>query len=314
MILDRLQSHGIRITSITEKLHVIHGKNRSRTPFANAFLVLDKTHVLMDSGCGLDIIRTLADEVGIDLVINSHSHLDHTAGNHLLQEISGSGIMVPAECRDTISRADLMAVRFVGEPLKHIWMETYPSMTGFKDFTINATFAHEQEINTGTMRFIALHTPGHLDDHYCFWEPDERILMGFDIDLSPFGPWYGNPECDIPAFKQSIIRVQAMPSEIYLSSHARPLKNPYIVKRLNAYVSFFEERDKQILSLFSSGQGMNMEEMVKRSPFYDADHSQLDRMLWFGEEQMIRKHLEGLIEKGLVIQEGELFRITGSRP
>jgi glyoxylase-like metal-dependent hydrolase (beta-lactamase superfamily II) len=309
MVLDRLRSNGIRITSITERLHVIHGRNRSRTPFANVFLILDKKHVLMDSGCGPEIIQTLADEVGIDMVINSHSHLDHTAGNSLLQEVCNSEIMVPLEGSDTISRAELMALRFVSEPLVRIWMETYPPMTGFRDFTINSTYSHGQEISTGTMRFIALHTPGHLGDHYCLWEPDEHILVGFDIDLSPFGPWYGNPECDISLFKRSIDEIRKMPSEIYLSSHARPLKNPYIAKRLNAYSSFFEERDGQILDLLASGQPMNMEALVKLSPFYAADHSQQDMMLWFGEEQMIQKHLEGLMEEGLVMQEGESYRL-----
>ena len=309
MIIDRLQTKGIRITSITDMLHVIHGKNRSRTPFANSFLVLDKKHVLLDSGCGPEIIQALSTEVGIDLVINSHSHLDHTAGNFLLQEISGTEIMVPAEGEETIARADLMALRFVGESLAQIWMETYPPITGFKDFTINSTFSHGREISTGAMRFIAMHTPGHLSDHYCLWEPDERIFIGFDIDLSPFGPWYGNPECDINLFKRSINEIQAIPSETYLSSHARPLKNQYIARRLNAYALFFEERDKQVLGLLTSGRPMNIEELVKLSPFYSADHSEPDRMLWFGEEQMILKHLYRLMGKGLVVQDGELFRI-----
>lgn len=309
MILDKLTAQGIRITSITDRLHVIHGNNRGRTPFANAFLVLDKVNVLFDTGCGHDIIGKILSLTGIDRVYVSHSHLDHTAGSRLIQDLSGAEIVVPAEAGSSIAQTELLAVRFVGEPLVKVWMETYPPITGFQDFTIGSTFSHGQEISTGSLRFVALHTPGHLIDHYCLWEPDERILLGFDIDLSPFGPWYGNPESDIPAFRRSVVEIQALPAETYLSSHARPLKTPYIAKRLNAYASFFEERDEQILGLLARGELKGIEEIVRLSPFYSADHSQHDRMLWFGEEQMVKKHLQALLERGLIVQENDLYRI-----
>jgi len=311
MILDKLTAQGIRITSVTDKLHVIHGNNRGRAPFSNAFLVMDTMNVLFDTGCGLDIIEKLCSVVRIDRVFVSHSHLDHTSGNWLLHKISGSEIMVPEENSDTIATAGLLALRFVGEQLFTPWMETYPSLTGFKDFTYTSTFNQEYEFSTGSLQFVALYTPGHLNDHYCFWMPGEKILMGFDIDLSPFGPWYGNLECDIELFKNSIAQIMEIPAEVYLSSHARPLKEPYIKKRLHAFAAFFEKRDRQILDFLSQSPLMGIEDLVRLSPFYDADHASVsDELLWFGEEQMIRKHLEGLLERALIVQEGELFRLA----
>jgi len=46
MILDKLNAQGLRITSVTDKLHVIHGSNRGRSPFCNSFLVLDRMNIL----------------------------------------------------------------------------------------------------------------------------------------------------------------------------------------------------------------------------------------------------------------------------
>jgi glyoxylase-like metal-dependent hydrolase (beta-lactamase superfamily II) len=309
MILDKLTAQGIRITSVTDSLHVIHGNNRGRSPFCNAFLVLDTVNVLFDTGCGPDIIEKLCAEIRIDRVLVSHSHLDHTSGCQMIDKTSGAEIMVPGEDSDTIATAELLAMRFVGDQLFTTWMETYPALTGFKDFTITSTFSHEYEFSSGSMSFVALYTPGHLNDHYCFWVPDEKILMGFDIDLSPFGPWYGNPECDIAMFKNSIARIMEMPVEVYLSSHARPLKKPYIKKRLHTFGAFFEERDRQILELLSQSPLVAIEDLVRLSPFYDADHASVsDELLWFGEEQMILKHLDGLMDKGLVVREGERYR------
>jgi glyoxylase-like metal-dependent hydrolase (beta-lactamase superfamily II) len=311
MIPEKLTAQGIRITSVTDKLHVIHGNNRGRSPFCNAFLVLDTVNCLFDTGCGPDIIEKICSEVRIDRVFVSHSHLDHTSGCWMIDKTLGSEIMVPEEDSDTIATAELLALRFVGEQLFTTWMETYPGLTGFRDFTITSTFSHEYEFSTGSLSFVALYTPGHLNDHYCFWVPDKKILMGFDIDLSPFGPWYGNPECDITLFKNSIARIMELPAEVYLSAHARPIKNPYIKKRLHAFRAFFDERDRQILGLLSQSPLMGIEDLVRLSPFYDADHASVsDELLWFGEEQMILKHLEWLLEKGLIVQEGECYRLS----
>ncbi|HVN72909.1 MAG TPA: MBL fold metallo-hydrolase, partial [Desulfomonilia bacterium] len=263
---------------------------------------------------GHDIIKKICAEVPIDRAYLSHSHLDHTSGSRLLQDSFNTEIMVPEENSDTIATAELLALRFVGEQLFTAWMETYPPLTGFENFTVTSTFNQELEFSTGSLRFLALYCPGHLNDHYCFWVPDKKILLGFDIDLSPFGPWYGNPECDISLFKNSLAEMMEIPAEVYLSSHARPLRKPYIMKRLQSYSAFFEERDCQIMGLLSQAPPMGIDDLVRVSPFYDADHASVsDELLWFGEEQMIRKHLEGLIEKELVVQEGELFRISDKR-
>ena len=77
------------------------------------------------------------------------------------------------------------------------------------------------------------------------------------------------------------------------------------------YTAFFEERDRQILGLLSQSPLVAIDDLVRLSPFYDADHASVsDELLWFGEGQMILKHLEGLMEKGLVVREGERYRVS----
>jgi len=305
---EDLARAGIRFTEITDRLFVIHGNNRSRSPFSNAFLVVDTVNVLFDAGCGAGILETLCATVRVDRLFLSHSHLDHTAGSKLVSRLASSEIMVPEQSSESISSADLLARRFVGEELAPLWMETYPPLTGFEDFDISGTYDHAYELATGHMRFTAIATPGHLEDHYCFFEPDLGILLGFDIDLSPFGPWYGNPESDIEAFRSSIAHIRGLDVQVYLSSHARPLKPPYIERRLSAYEQAFDERDSQILGILSEVSSMTLEEIVRRSPFYDADHANLaDELLWFGEEQMVLKHLERLVSRGMAARHGTLY-------
>jgi glyoxylase-like metal-dependent hydrolase (beta-lactamase superfamily II) len=305
-----LTNLGFRAIEVTDMIFVIQGGNRGRSPFSNTVCVLDRTRMIMDTGSGHDIVRRLRDEVGIDRVVLSHSHLDHTSGTWLFEPGSGTDVSVPREGADTITSADRLAIRFVGEPFADIWKSTYLPMTGFKDFAFSSKHADGTEFSLGNNRFIALHAPGHLDDHYLLWEPDRRILIGFDIDMSPFGPWYGNLESDITLFKQAIAMIRSLPVEIYLSSHARPMKGPHFKKRLAQYEATFEERDRLVLDAMPLGRPVSAGDITDASPIYNADHSMLkDAMLRFGESQMVEKHLLDMASRGLVQAEKPgLFR------
>jgi len=308
MDIDNLRALGIKATTINDKIHVIHGKNRSRSPFSNAILVLDKIHVLMDPGCGLDILEKLSRTIGIDLVITSHSHPDHTSGAWLLQEKAHADIAVPQEHSQSISKADKLAVRFVEDDLAQLWKKTYLPGIGFKDFTPTKTFSHGEEFALGETCFTALHTPGHLEDHYCLFEPDQKIVIGFDIDLSPFGPWYGNPESNIEQFQQSVETVSNLPAEVYITSHSKPIKGAYIPKRINAFIKAFSDRENLLLDRISTHDGTTLEEIIMESPIYEIDHTCPDKILKYGETQMVTKHLRALVKKGKIVHRDGKYR------
>jgi glyoxylase-like metal-dependent hydrolase (beta-lactamase superfamily II) len=296
---------GLRATDITGTISVVQGNNRGRSPFSNTVCILDRTHMLMDTGCGHDIIGKLREDLGIDRVILSHSHLDHTGGTWLLSTDGRTEISVPSEGAGSISKGDSLALRFVGQDLAKDWKELYIPITGFRDFSFSSQFSNGTEFPLGENRFIALHAPGHLQDHYCMWEPDRKILIGFDIDMSPFGPWYGNPESDIALFLQSIAMIKSLPVEIYISSHARPMKGPHFMKRITQYEATFEARDRIILDLLPPDRPVSLDEVVDKSPIYTADYTlHPDKMLRFGETQMVEKHLLRLASRGLVELDG----------
>jgi glyoxylase-like metal-dependent hydrolase (beta-lactamase superfamily II) len=302
---DILSTLGLKATAITGTISVIQGSNRGRSPFSNTVCILDRTRMLMDTGCGHDIIGRLREGVGIDRVILSHSHPDHTSGTWLFSPDAGTDVSVPREGADSISSADRLALRFVGQDLAQLWKDTYLPVTGFHDFTFSSQFGNRAEFPLGENRFIALHAPGHLDDHYCMWEPDRKILIGFDIDMSPFGPWYGNPESDIALFRQSLDMIKSLPLEIYISSHARPMKGPHFMKRIAQYEAVFDARDLLVLNAMPPDRPVGLDEIVDRSPIYLVDYTlHPDRMLRFGEEQMVEKHLLGMASRGLIEADG----------
>ena len=95
---------------ITDHITLIKGKNQGRFPFSHSILIEDDITALIDTGCGIDYLNQLKSDV--DIVIKSHSHPDHTAGNWVF---TGIPLTVPQEEGDFNSDITKLSVRYAGE-------------------------------------------------------------------------------------------------------------------------------------------------------------------------------------------------------
>ena len=307
MPIEKLRSHGIKITDIDEQVHIIHGLNRSRSPFSNSFLITDEINLLLDVGCGISIIETILENINIDLAVLSHSHPDHTSGSWVLNQ-AGTSLIVPCENADSIGNTDKLANRMVESELSETWKKEYLPATGYRDFTFAGTFSDGHEFSTGKLKLKAISTPGHTNDHYCLWEPEKKLIFGFDVDLSPFGPWYGNPESDIGLFIKSIAKIKALPFETYISSHARPVNRAHALRRLEIYESVIDFRDCLILDLMQLERPVRPADITWISPIYGCDYkTKMDEILFYGETNMISKHLLRLADMGRITIVNDTF-------
>ncbi len=285
------------LQQISNNVFLVKGSNNGRFPFSHSILIFSGSNeaVLIDTGCGIKILKKLKDLFHIYRIINSHTHPDHSAGNWFFQEDVES-IEVPLQGFNTSGNILALSNRFTepGEIAKY-WRDHIPSIMGMKNCKPTQSFDNKSVFDFGEVTLLPIHTPGHTIDHYCFYEPDEKILFSFDIDLTSFGPWYGHRESSIPQFKNSIDKLMKLEVKTLVSSH-KGIITRNIYGELANFYKRFDERSEKIRALLKDGI-ISIEQLVERKPIY-GEFPYAEQILKFWEEQMIRKHVVEIQQKG----------------
>ncbi len=282
------------LTEIAPSIFLVEGEKRGEFPFSHSILIHDEVTALIDTGCGIERLQRLKEEYPPDLVINSHAHPDHIAGNWLF---AGLPLLVPRQSFHYCGRIQEMSERFTGpEVMAQRWRKYIREATGFRDALPTDHYEDGHSFRFGSVELLALHCPGHTRDTYCFLEPREAILFSFDIDLSPFGPWYGHPDSDIAQFEASIRRVSDLKPRMVVSSHMGII-NDGLQERFQAYLDVFAQREARIIEFLS--QERRLEEMVDRPLIY-RDFPYAPQLLRLWQKNMLQKHLRRLTQRGLV--------------
>ena len=287
------------LTQVSGPIYLVEGKNRGRFPYSHSILIRTEYagDVLIDTGCGIEVLSELKLHTNIQTVINSHTHPDHSAGNFVFSE-NGSSLSVPVESIETAGNIVALSHRLT-EPgdLAIYWQKFVSETLGFIDYHPTDTYDESTLFQFDDVTLMPIHTPGHTMDHYCLYEPDRKILFSFDYDLTGFGPWYGHRESSITEFIASIDRLLELDIECLVSGHKGVITNG-IREGLLAYARVFDERDELIYSLIRDGAS-SVGELVDRSPIYGG-FPYAEPLLRYWEGKMIELHLERLINKDRV--------------
>ena len=288
--------------SVTNRIFLIHGKNRAKFPYSHSVLIMGEETVLIDTGCGIETLKQIKKEYDVSYIINSHTHPDHSAGNWVFND---RPIHVPQEGFETSGDMMALSERFVGRGLGGVWREFVKSI-GFKNCRPTHSYNKQKMFNFGEITLKPIYSPGHTKDHYCFYEQKERILFSFDYDLTSF-PWYGHAESSLAEFKQSVQKLKALSPRIVVSSH-RGIISENLDAEFDRFQRTIDERDQKILALLESKK--TVDQLVKCSPIYGG-FPRATSLLRFWEAQMIKKHLEELETLGKVKRLGNSYiRIT----
>jgi len=279
---------------LTDNLFVILGKHQGRFPMSHSFLVRDEISALIDTGCGFELLAEIREAYKIDIIINSHGHPDHSAGNRVFPDAS---LHVPRMGAESHGRLVPLSRRFFPNEAQAEWWRCWIRETmGFEDREPTDFFDDGHVFDFGHIKLQAIHTPGHTIDHFCFMELENRILLTFDIDLTPFGPWYGNLESSLKDFRSAITKVRDLRPRVISSSHNVPVFDG-ISEHLDRYEGVMDKRTQVIKEMLKSGASRS--DIIKAAPIYGC-HKYAREVLPLFEARMVDLHLEEMLELGVI--------------
>ena len=248
-------------------VRVLYGAGRGKYPHGNSLLVVGaRESLIIDPSLG--VVARQGRLPRVDRVWNSHCHEDHIAGNHLFPDAPWQ-----------VHEADLLGLHsFAGflriygyddavigagweKALKEQFFYTAsPAATGFRD-------GHVLELGGG-VRVRVIHTPGHTRGHCAFHvEPDDVLYIG-DIDLSSFGPYYGDAWSDLADFERSLRLVRGLAAKHYATfHHIGVVDRTTFLARLDKFEAVIASREQRLLAYLAEAP-RTLAEIVKHRFVY----------------------------------------------
>ncbi len=297
MCLDKGVHYMLPMRNVSGNIYLIEGPKQGRYPYSDLLYIDDRIQTLVDTGIGRAVRESLRDKK-IDLIINSHFHLDHRANNNAFP-----GAQVWAH------RLDAPAIRNSESFLEHIGISKVsngaiePKVSDIPESPVHHEFEDNQLIRLGETELRVIHTPGHTPGHCSFFCEKEGVLYGGDIDLSGFGPFYGNITSDIDDFIGSIRKLRDLNPKAFISAH-KGLIEEDIPGCLDRYLSHIYRREARILdSLATPG---TLEQLTLLKPI-SGSWAEPDEMYYQIEMIGVYNHLKRLIAAGSVIKDGDYY-------
>lgn len=230
---------------LTDAVSVLVGDDQGKYPSGNSVLVHGRAEtVIIDPS--VTVVAKGGAPLPVDAVINSHGHEDHLAGNGLF-----------TDARVHIHDDDLPAARSL-DGLMAVYGYAGAIEEAFRDQVVDefhyrarpdaVGFGDGHVFDLGGVTVEAVHLPGHTRGHSGFRIGDVFFLS--DIDLTGFGPYYGDMWSDLDDFEDSLRKVRDESARFYVTYHHKGVieGRPQFVEMLDAFASVIGRRHDEMLA------------------------------------------------------------------
>jgi glyoxylase-like metal-dependent hydrolase (beta-lactamase superfamily II) len=282
---------------LSPQVTVLTGADGGKYPSGNSTLVVgSEAAVLIDPS--LTVRARGGVPASVDRVLVSHAHEDHVAGLGCFPQAS-----VHAHHDDLLgvhSLDGIMQVYGLPPDIDAVWREEVVREFHFTARPDATGFADGDVFDLGGVRVTVVHLSGHTRGHCGFMvEPGGVFFIG-DIDLTGFGPYYGDHWSDLEDFERAIATVREMRADFYVTFHHRGVVEGHdaFVESLDAFAAVIRRREQALLAFLAEPHTMDdvvAHRFVYRPtvtlPFADAV-----------ERRSMGMHLARLLREGAVVE------------
>lgn len=292
----RVVDWGTDEVRLTDRVSVLVGADQGRYPSGNSVVVRgDGETVIIDPS--VDVVARGGAPVPVDAVINSHSHEDHMPGNGFF-----------SDARVHIHHEDLPGARsldglmdvygldgqprddFARQVVEEFHYAPRPDAEGFGD-------GHAWDLGGATVE--AVHLPGHTRGHSGF-RVSGGVFFLSDIDLTGFGPYYGDVWSDLDQFDESLERVRDEEAAVYVTFHHKGIvhgREAYL-ELVDAFRAVIPRRHAAMLEFLAEPR--TIDDMVAHRFIYrpHVDHVFADSV----ERRSAEMHVQRMLRRGEAVE------------
>ncbi len=197
--------------------------------------------LLIDTGCARTshLFAQAVTSLGVDQVVNTHSHEDHIGANASVQALTHCPILAHPAALPILENPRLQPL----QPYRRFfWGWPRPSQG-----TPIGT-----EIVTDRHRFQVIPTPGHSPDHICLFEPDRGWLFSGDAFIGGQDRALRRDN-DIRGILASLKTLSALPIQVLLAGSGTVRTEG--VRPILDKIAYLEELGERIAELQAQGLG-----------------------------------------------------------
>jgi len=243
-----------------------------------------------------------------DLVVLGHVHEDHMAGLHRLRH-----------AQVHVHEADVAAARSWEGLARHYGYA--PEASAGMKAKIEGEFHYAPRPDAqaykdgatwdlgGGISVRAIHMPGHTSGHCVLLvEPGGIAFIG-DIDLSSFGPYYGDATSSLDEFRRTLEAIKDIPAKVWITSHHKGAitDRETFLALLKAYALRLDAREEAIAEYLKQRPSTLAELAAHRFLYPRHLHD-----VWYedAERRTTAQHLVSLARAGRAVDEGGRWRMA----
>lgn len=171
-----------------------------------------------------------------------------------------------------------------------------PLVDDFQDKTCQPDMEveHGQLFSFGQYQLEAVHTPGHIDNHFCFYLKQQQVMLAGDHLMQGSTVVIIPPHGDMKAYLSSLQLLKKYDIKLLLPAHGEPMDQVLAV--IDGITEHRLNREKLIIEALQTEQQATLDELLPTV------YGEIDQSLWPMAKLSMEAHLLKLEQENIALK------------